>query len=253
MAAKKDPVANCAGPLQYGVGRPDGANIIRTSQYVAEADSSRFLVALDVKAAFQNVSRGAMLHSIEQNDPDLAAVLSKWYIGTTEHRMHYESAHTKISANSGVDQGCPSTCGFSAAVDPVLRFVLADIRRLHDPDAKLFACLDDWYNWIKPRYLLQTFHLMVTATRSVNLELQPSKIQVWRASCSDTLSLGGHLQIRGGIEPSPIVLGEQATMVKTTQRFQRIACTLAELPRDFVCRTTSCPCMLVQPVSTCFA
>ena len=61
-------------------------------QYLAEADSSRFLVALDLKAAFQNVSRGAMLHSIEQNDPDLAAVLSKWYIGTTEHRMHYESA-----------------------------------------------------------------------------------------------------------------------------------------------------------------
>ena len=27
--------------------------------------------------------------------------------------------HTKISANSGVDQGCPlSTCGFSAAIDP---------------------------------------------------------------------------------------------------------------------------------------
>ena len=33
--------------------------------------------------------------------------------------MHYDSACTKISANSGVDQGCPlSTCGFSAAVDP---------------------------------------------------------------------------------------------------------------------------------------
>ena len=26
MAAKKESVAKCAGPLQYGVGRPDGAN-----------------------------------------------------------------------------------------------------------------------------------------------------------------------------------------------------------------------------------
>ena len=125
---------------------------------------------------------------------------------------------------------------------PVLRSVLADICRLHDPGAKLFAYLDDWYVWIKPQYLLQTFVLIAAATRSVNLELQPSKIQLWRASCQDPITaelqdkiklslscLGGHLQIRGDIEPSPIVLGEQATMEKTTQRFQRIATTLADL------------------------
>ena len=111
--------------------------------------SSRVHVALDLKAAFQNVSRRAMLHSIEQNDPDLAAVFSKWYTDATEHRMHKESAYTKISANSGADQGCPlSTCGFSTAIDPVLRFVLADIRGLHDLGAKLIAYLDDWNIWI---------------------------------------------------------------------------------------------------------
>ena len=44
-----------------------------------------------------------------------------------------------------------------------------------------------------------------------------------------TLScLRGHLQIHGDIEPSPVVLGEQTTMEKTTQRFQRIATTLAD-------------------------
>ena len=89
MAAKKESVDKCAGPLQYGVGRPDGANtIIKTIQYLAEADNSRVLVALDLKAAFQNVSRRAMLHSIAQTDADLAAVFSKWYTGTTEHRMN---------------------------------------------------------------------------------------------------------------------------------------------------------------------
>ena len=93
MAAKKESVAKCAGPLQYGVGRPDGANtMIKTIQYLAEADNSRVLVAFDLKAAFQNVSRRAMLYSITQTDADLAAVFSKLYTGTTEHRMHYESA-----------------------------------------------------------------------------------------------------------------------------------------------------------------
>ena len=99
MAAKKESVAKCAGPFQYGVGRPDGANtMIKTIQYLAEADNSRVLVALDLKAAFQNVSSRAMLRSIAQTDSDLAAVFSRWYTGTTEHRMHYESAHSKITA-----------------------------------------------------------------------------------------------------------------------------------------------------------
>ena len=77
MTAKKESVAKCAGPLQCGVGRPDGANtMIKTVQYLAEADNSRVFVALDLKAAFQNVSRSAMLYSIAQTDADLAAVFS---------------------------------------------------------------------------------------------------------------------------------------------------------------------------------
>ena len=85
-----------------------------------------------------------MLYSIAQTEPDLAAVLSKWYTGTTEHRTHYDSAYTKISANSGVDQGCPlSACGFSAVVDPVLSSVLARLCTHYDSGAKLFAYLDD--------------------------------------------------------------------------------------------------------------
>ena len=60
--------------------------MIKTIQYLAEADNSRVLVALDLKATFQNVSRRVMLYSIEQTDADLAAVFSKWYTGTTVHR-----------------------------------------------------------------------------------------------------------------------------------------------------------------------
>ena len=44
-----------------------------------------------------------------------------------------------------------------------------------------------------------------------------------------TLScLGGHLHIKGDSEPSPVFLGEQATMDKTTRRFRDISVTLAE-------------------------
>ena len=74
MAAKKESVTKCSGsgPLQYGVGRPKGANtMFKTIQNLAEADNTRVLVALDVKATCQNVSRKAML---AQTDADLAAV-----------------------------------------------------------------------------------------------------------------------------------------------------------------------------------
>ena len=150
--------------------------------------------------------------------------------------MHHDSAYTKMRANSGVDQGCPlSACGFSAVVDPALRTVMAQLCTHYDSGAKLFANLDDWYLWIKPQCLVQTIAVITAATRSVNLALQSTKTQVWNGCCQDpippefqhkvtlTLScLGGHLQIHGDTEPSPVVLGEQATMEKTIQRFQKI-------------------------------
>ena len=79
--------------------------MIETIQYFAEADPTRVLLPLDLKAVFQNVSRRTMLNNIEQNDPDLLAVFSRWFAGTTTHSVHFETSYTKITANSGVDQG----------------------------------------------------------------------------------------------------------------------------------------------------
>ena len=146
--------------------------------------------------------------------------------------MHYDSAYTKITANSGVDQGCPlSACGFSAVVDPVLRSIMAQLCTHHDSGVKLFAFLDDWYLWI-----YHSSHKTSQPCFTVH------QTQVWEGSFKNptppefqdkvTLTpscLGGHLQIHGDIEHSLVVLGEQATTEKTTQRFQKIATTLADL------------------------
>ena len=229
MAAERESVAKCAEHWQYCVGRTDGANtMIKTIQYLKEADTSQILLAVALKAVFQNVSRRAMLYSIAQTDADLAAVFSKWYTGTAEHRMLLLTPKSVPTAG-WIRDALMSTCGFSAAVDPVLRSVLAELCTHYDSGANLFAYLDDWYLWIKRQYLLQTISVSTGASRSVNHALQSTKTQVWRTSCEDpippefqdkvtlTLSyLGRHLQIHGDIEPSPVVLGEQATMEKTT-------------------------------------
>ena len=91
------------------------------------------------------------------------------------------------------------------------------VRRLLDDGAKLFANFDDWYLWVKPQRLTDALDLVSASTRSINLELQPSKIQVWRASCPDPVPpellkkvkpthncLGGHPHIQGDSEPSPM-------------------------------------------------
>ena len=167
VAAKEESVVMCAGPLQRGVGCPRGANkMVKTITYFAEADPSRVFFALDLKAAFQIVSRRAMLHNIEQPDPDLAAVFSRWYTVSTKHRMHFEHSYAKISANSGVHQGCPlSACGFAAAIDLVARFVLAELRRLLHEGAKLLLTSTTLVH-------LDPVLLSTAATRSTNLELQ---------------------------------------------------------------------------------
>ena len=147
-----------------------------------------------------------------------------------------------ISADSGVDQGCPlSTCGFSAATDPILRSLMADICIHHDTGAKLFAYLDDWYVWIKLQHLLQIICSNHSSQPDQSiLNCRPSKVQNSKASCQDPIfaklqdkvrlrCLGGHLQIHSDIEPSLVVLASRPPWKKQHIRFQRIATTLADL------------------------
>ena len=76
---------------------------------------------------------------------------------------------------------------------------------------------DDWHVWIKPLCLPDAIAVLSATTHSVNIELQPSKIQIWTASCTASIApglldkveptincLGGHLHIQGDSEPRPI-------------------------------------------------
>ena len=70
-AAKKQSVMATVEHLQRSVGCPDGASKMSKSvRCFAEHVCSWILVALDLKAAFQHVSSRAMLHSIEQHEPE---------------------------------------------------------------------------------------------------------------------------------------------------------------------------------------
>ena len=157
--------------------------------------------------------------------------------------MHYDGSYAHIQASSGIDQGCPlSPCGFAAAVEPISRAILSDTRSRLDSGAKLWAYLDDWYIWIEPRHITEAIELISTATRTINLELQPNKIQIWTATCNSPIPpafqdkakstlkcLGAHLRIAGDSEGSPVDLGGRPSMQTAAQRFQSISATLRQL------------------------
>ena len=125
----------------------------------------------DEEVSCQNIFN-ALLYIVTNylNNPTGAILESRWYKGSTTHRMHHDGAYVHVQANSGIDQGCPlSPCGFAAAVDPVSQYILSEIQRTLDNGSKLWAYLDDWYIWIKPRHITEAIELISTTTRSINL------------------------------------------------------------------------------------
>ena len=174
-------VKAAAGTLQHKVACRDGANkMIKSIQYSAEADPSRVLVALDPKAAFHNVSDGPLLHTLEEHDPDLAIVFSRWYTGSNTHRMHHDGSYAHVHTPS-VELIKVEHSRRAAAVEPISRLILSETHRMLDSGATLWACLDDWYIWIKSQYIQAATNQISSSTPATNFEPRPSKIQIWTA------------------------------------------------------------------------
>ena len=139
----------------------------------------------------------------------------------------------EITACSGVDQGCSlAAFGFAAAVAPETQHVISNIRTNLDNGAKLFTYLDDWYLWIRPAFINVALQNIKTQIANVNLELQPSKIQIWKAECEQPVGLeyqdivrttmnclGGHLRIQGDIDNSPVELGNESQTMRTHETY----------------------------------
>ena len=186
IAAKKESVAKCAGPSQYGVGRPDGANtMIKTIQYLAETDNSRVLVPLDLKAAFQNVSRRAMLYSIAQTDADLAAS------GTPAPRST-ECITIQPTPKSVPTAGWIRVVLFQR-VDSQLSLTLyfdQSWRRLAHITIQALNSSPTWTTGIcgsnHSAYYRQLLSSLQPPDQSILL-LQSTKTQVWKGSCQDPI------------------------------------------------------------------
>ena len=74
----------------------------------AEVRPTAAVVKVDVRAAFQRVSRDVAFKGLEAHDPELAEVLRTWYAGAVEHFWRDAAGHLQtVLSNRGCDQGCP--------------------------------------------------------------------------------------------------------------------------------------------------
>ena len=89
------------------LGRPDRANtMIKTIQYLAEGDYlHESLLLLISKAAFPaRVPKSHVVQHRAKRCRPGSCLLQVVHWHNWAHRMHYDSAYTKIGADSGVDQ-----------------------------------------------------------------------------------------------------------------------------------------------------
>ena len=246
MAVKRQSVTTAVGTLQYGVGAKDGASrMIKTIQQRAEDDHDRVLLALDVRAAFQNISRKAIIDALTNADPELAAIFSAWSHGKAEHRARLSTNRTdRITASSGVDQGDPlSSAAFAAGIAAPLSRALQSMQQSLDLGTMMHLYIDDWYIWIRPAAIPAAIERISEAIRPLGLSLETTKLQIWSATCTAPIPapfhtiaaptmtcLGGHLRIQGDSEPAAAHLGpDDRSLDKAINRLDTIAASIATL------------------------
>ena len=187
--AYREELSAAAGPHQFAVGRPGGAEIMQKAIAVAaEHRPSALVIKYDFRNAYNALKRDAAAagwaagaravaaaHAVKLPDvaPTLAAgVTTHWWIDAAGEAC-------EVRAERGVDQGCPlSPAVFALAMAPALARVAAALREL-DPNALVFAYLDDVVIHIEARHAEAAGRLVAAEFDPLGLELNAEKTAVW--------------------------------------------------------------------------
>ena len=133
------------GLQQFEVGRPAGVEQLHKVLSVqAQRWDSAVVLSFDASNAFNTISRSAVREALVATIPGLSRACGWWYSQPTSHLFwdEHQHAHT-ITAERGVDQGCPlSPALFSLALAPKLAALEASLRA-RDDRTRVYAYLDD--------------------------------------------------------------------------------------------------------------
>jgi len=180
VRVKKEKLRDAAGVDQYGVGRAQGAQLLqRRLEAQAELRPDATVIKVDLKAAFQNVSRSNAMQATLEANPEVAHVLKQWYQGKTTHvRRDANGKFTEVFSNKGFDQGCPlAAAAFSISQKSILQPFMQHLRGL-DPLAKMYSYLDDTYIVVSKEYASLALAGLDQAVGAIGLQLNPPKTKV---------------------------------------------------------------------------
>ena len=173
IAAKKPSVMAAAGSLQHRVGCQDGANkMIKSIHYFAEADPTASW-SLSISRLLSNMSPGAPCCSAwssttlnwPRSSPDgTRAPPRTACISAVRTRTSTPAAESIRARSHRADSQLPSNLSQDSSSRKT--------KNRLDGGAKLWAYLDDWNIWIKPRHIRAAIERISNATRTIHQELQ---------------------------------------------------------------------------------
>ena len=238
VRVRKEAVAAAAGAHQYGVGRPAGADrIARSLRVLAEARPDAVFIKLDLKTAFQLMSRGLAASALTEACPELTNTFRAWYDGSTDHWWRTAAGtFEEIGCHTGFDQGCPlAAAAFAAGLCKALEPFWPKARA-HDPHVRLYAYLDDMYVVCSRDASLAVLCALEEALTAVGLKLNPGKTQLWCPSGVQGIPrtlpgkrvptlgvLGAALKAAGDTEEAPVAAhGAGTALLEATQKLSNL-------------------------------
>ena len=170
-------------PHQYALSTRTGAEaLVHTLQAKTQADTHLTVLSVDISAAYDTVSREAMLSALREV-PQASALMPfvrLWYARESVYVWAAGSQAHRITQAEGGEQGDPLMPAlFALAFAPALRDLHADLR----PDEQALAFLDDAYILAPPHRVLELYQRFERhALHRAQLRLNPGKTRVWNSA-----------------------------------------------------------------------
>ena len=170
-------------PHQYALSTRTGAEApVHTLQAKTQPDTHLTVLSVDISAAYDTVSREAMLFALREV-PQASALLPFvrfWYAREFVYVWAAGSQAHRITQAEGGEQGDPLMPAlFALAFAPALRDLHADLR----PDEQALAFLDDAYILAPPHHVLELHQRFERhALHRAQLRLNPGKTRVWNSA-----------------------------------------------------------------------
>ena len=174
-----DVLRELGGPHQYGISRPAGVEVMHKILVAsAEERPAAAFLSFDCKNAFNMITRPAIRRACRETT--LGRIADAWYSDSSTHWFWDASGKAwQVDSARGVDQGCPLSPGlFCAALAPALKDIDQHIRSV-DPQARVYAYLDDIFVVVDSRFVAETISGTKEALQGVGLELNLAKSKLW--------------------------------------------------------------------------